>query len=93
MSTPIETRVSIVEAPWRAFMEAARWKGQAHQSTTGRREHELHPGAVVEVDAGHHRQHDDRHGEHGGDEGAPLEGVLGGDLVVEVVLVVSPGCR
>ena len=35
MSTPIDTRVSIVEAPCRAFRNAARWNGQAHQSTTG----------------------------------------------------------
>ena len=27
--------MSIVEAPWRALRNAARWKGQAHQSTTG----------------------------------------------------------
>ena len=50
----------------------------------GRREHELDQRAVVEVDAGHHRQHDDRHGEHGGDQGPALEGVLGRDLVVAV---------
>ena len=33
--TPRETRVSIVEAPWRAALNAALWKGQAHQVTTG----------------------------------------------------------
>ena len=34
-STPIETRVSIVAAPWRRFAHAARWNGQAPQTTTG----------------------------------------------------------
>ena len=53
----------------------------------GRRQHELDPGAVGQVDAGHHREHDDRHGEHGRDHGPPLEVVLGGDLVVEVAVV------
>ncbi|CAB4908947.1 unannotated protein [freshwater metagenome] len=32
---PIETRVSIVLAPCRAFTAAARWKGQAPQTATG----------------------------------------------------------
>lgn len=34
--TPRETRVSIVEEPWRAALNAAAWKGQAAQVTTGR---------------------------------------------------------
>src|SRR4028119_2192222 len=32
---PRETRVSIVAVPWRRFIHAARWKGQAPQTTTG----------------------------------------------------------
>ena len=34
--TPSETRVSMVEAPWRAARKAALWKGQAPHVTTGR---------------------------------------------------------
>ena len=33
--TPIETRVSIVAAPWRRLIQAARWNGQAPHTTTG----------------------------------------------------------
>ena len=33
--TPIDTSVSIVEAPCRAVTAAARWNGQAHHSATG----------------------------------------------------------
>ena len=33
--TPIEMRVSIVAAPWRRLIQAARWNGQAAQTTTG----------------------------------------------------------
>ena len=32
---PIDTRVSMVAAPCRAFTAAARWNGQAPQVTTG----------------------------------------------------------
>ena len=32
---PIEIRVSIVTAPWRRFCQAAWWKGQPAQRTTG----------------------------------------------------------
>ena len=31
----MDTRVSMVDAPWRALMAAARWNGQADHSTTG----------------------------------------------------------
>ena len=34
-SVPSEISVSIVAAPWRRFAQAARWNGQAPQSTTG----------------------------------------------------------
>ena len=34
-STPIETRVSMVAAPWRRLVQAARWNGHAPQVTTG----------------------------------------------------------
>ena len=34
-SVPTEMSVSIVAAPWRALTEAARWKGQPAQKTTG----------------------------------------------------------
>ena len=34
-SVPIDTSVSMVTAPWRRFTAAARWNGQAPQSTTG----------------------------------------------------------
>ncbi|CAB4759031.1 unannotated protein [freshwater metagenome] len=33
--TPTEIRVSMVTARWRAFIRAARWIGQAPQTTTG----------------------------------------------------------
>ena len=33
--TPTEIRVSMVAAPWRALVTAARWNGQAPQTTTG----------------------------------------------------------
>ncbi len=33
--TPTDTRVSMVAAPWRAFVQAARWKGSAPHTTTG----------------------------------------------------------
>ncbi len=45
-STPIETSVSIVVAPWRRFTHVARWKGQAPHPTTGvdrAREAHSHP--------------------------------------------------
>ena len=44
---PSETRVSIVEARWRALIAAARWKGQPAYSTTGSGEHQLHPRQPV----------------------------------------------
>ncbi len=34
-STPTEMRVSIVAAPCRRLVQAARWKGSAPQTTTG----------------------------------------------------------
>ena len=34
-STPTETRVSMVVAPWRRLVHAARWKGSAPHTTTG----------------------------------------------------------
>ena len=34
-SVPSEMRVSIVAAPWRRLIHAARWNGQAPHSTTG----------------------------------------------------------
>ena len=34
-STPSDTSVSIVAAPWRAFFHAARWNGHAAQMATG----------------------------------------------------------
>ncbi len=34
-STPTDTSVSIVVAPWRRLVQAARWKGSAPQTTTG----------------------------------------------------------
>ena len=34
-STPSEISVSIVAAPWRRLVQAARWNGQAPQMTTG----------------------------------------------------------
>ena len=34
-STPTETRVSMVVAPWRRLVHAARWNGQAPHTTTG----------------------------------------------------------
>jgi hypothetical protein len=35
-TTPTDTRVSIVEEPWRAARKAARWNGNAAHVTTGR---------------------------------------------------------
>ena len=32
---PSETRVSMLVPPWRRLRQAALWKGQAHQKTTG----------------------------------------------------------
>ena len=32
---PTETRVSMVAAPWRALIQAARWNGQPAHTTTG----------------------------------------------------------
>src|SRR5919107_2500113 len=32
---PIDTRVSIVEVPWRRFVHAALWNGHAPHTTTG----------------------------------------------------------
>jgi hypothetical protein len=32
---PIETSVSIVDAPWRRLVHAALWNGHAPQTTTG----------------------------------------------------------
>src|SRR5699024_7174214 len=32
---PMEMRVSMVAAPWRRFVQVARWNGQAPQTTTG----------------------------------------------------------
>ena len=81
MSTPIDTRVSIVEAPWRALTAAARWNGHPAQSTTGVASTSCTHGAPSRVEAGHHREDDDRHGEHGRDEGAALQRLLGRDLV------------
>ena len=46
---PTETSVSIVAAPWRRFIHAARWNGQAPQVTTGRGERERQPLPVVEL--------------------------------------------
>nr|WRX71470.1 hypothetical protein [Actinomycetes bacterium] len=41
--TPTEIKVSMVAAPWRALVTAARWKGQAPQTTTGEaRVREIH---------------------------------------------------
>ena len=34
-STPTEMSVSIVAAPWRRLVHAARWNGSAPQTTTG----------------------------------------------------------
>ena len=34
-NVPIEINVSMVAVPWRRFRQAARWKGQAPQTTTG----------------------------------------------------------
>ena len=34
-STPTDTSVSIVVAPWRRLVHAARWKGHAPHTTTG----------------------------------------------------------
>ena len=34
-STPIDTSVSMVVAPWRRFVHAARWNGQAPHTATG----------------------------------------------------------
>ena len=33
--TPTDTRVSIVAAPWRRLVQAARWNGSAPHTTTG----------------------------------------------------------
>ena len=34
-TTPTEMRVSMVAAPWRRLVQAARWNGRAPQTTTG----------------------------------------------------------
>ena len=71
-SVPIETSVSIVAAPCRAFTSAARWKSKPAQKTTG----------VASANASHsqpsncsgrgHREHDERAGKRGcDDEPAP----------------------
>ena len=58
-SMPTEISVSIVAAPCFRFCQAARWNGQAPQSTTGVASSEREPLPVVELELLEHREQQD----------------------------------
>ena len=67
--------VSMVVAPWRRFVQVARWNGQAPHTTTGEARRERRPHPLVELQGRDHGQRDHRDGENGGDQ-QPLPSLL-----------------
>ena len=65
---PTEIRVSIVAAPCRRFVHAARWNGQAPYATTGAASVSESHCQLVNCSAGHHRHRDHRDGQDEGDQ-------------------------
>ena len=69
--------VSIVAAPWRRLIHAARWKGQPPQSTTGVARAQRQPLPVVELQRRNHRQQQHRQRQDGrGDKSMAQAGDL-----------------
>ena len=81
-STPSETSVSIVVAPWRRLAHAARWNGHAPHTTTGAASVSDSHCQSVELERRDHRQRDHGHGEHRADD-EPL--AQGGQLELVAV--------
>ncbi len=63
---PTDTSVSIVVARWRRFASVAAWMRHPAHHTTGVESANASHAPAVEVQALHHRQHDQWHGEQRG---------------------------